>query len=83
MRLPPDAPDRDVLWQETDFARQRDVIVRLAQTPATDRPQLCAKAAVRAKLLRSRDADGSPIVPDDKSTTLALALAEDSVSVLC
>ena len=85
IRLPPDAPDRDVLWLEleTNLARQREVIERLAQTPATDTSELCAKAAVLAKLLRLRNTNASPIVSDDKSTALALALAEDISRLLC
>ena len=84
VRLPPDAPERDVLWQEleTSLAELGDVIGRLARVQATDASQLSAKAAVLAKLLHSRDADGIPIIPDDKSTALALSLADEVVRVL-
>ncbi|MDR3533126.1 MAG: hypothetical protein P4L90_21520 [Rhodopila sp.] len=77
--LPPDDPGRDILWQglEPVLANLRDVVGQLARTPATQIPELRAKAAVLATLLRSDDPDGGPVIPEPERSALALSLTDD------
>jgi hypothetical protein len=66
----PDDPEWDELWQDLQamLAKLRDVVNRLAETPAAHLAELRAKAAVLATLMRTGEED---------EKRLALSLADD------
>jgi hypothetical protein len=77
--LPPGDPARDVLWLELEpvLANLRAAVSDLARSQAADLPQLQAKAAILATLLRPRDDRGGSVIPDAERVALALSLADD------
>ena len=77
--LAPDDPARDPLWIELDqvLAELRQVIGQLARAPAPHLPELQAKAAVLATLLRPEDNGHGDIIPEADKLALALSLADD------
>jgi hypothetical protein len=77
--LTPDDPARDELWQELEsvLEKLREVVGKLAKSPATDWPELRVKAAILARLLRQTDDGASPAIPEPERLALALSLTED------
>jgi hypothetical protein len=74
--LAPGDPRRDILWQELEpvITLLRQVVSNLAKSPATQLPELRAKADVLASLLRG---EGGAILPEDEKSALALSLTQD------
>jgi hypothetical protein len=74
-RLPPDAPERDELWDDlqTVMASLHDTLERLALAPSADLAELRRKSAVLSQLVQSGDATalGSAL------TALTLSLTDD------
>lgn len=73
--LPPDAAERDELWDDlqTVMAALRDTLERVALAPAADLSELRLKAAVLAQLVHSGDATAlAPAI-----TALTLSLTDD------
>ena len=68
-----------VLWQELELvlAELREVVGQLVKTPATEVPDLRAKAAVLATLLRHNEDTSGPVIPEDDISALALSLTAD------
>lgn len=77
--LAPDDPARDILWQELEplLLKLREVVRSLAQSQATQLPEVRAKADVLATLLRAGGLDGGPVIPESERAALALSLTED------
>jgi hypothetical protein len=72
--LPPDE-----LWQELEsvLEKLREVVSKLAKSAAADLPELRAKAAILALLLRPGHDGSGPSIPEPERVALALSLTED------
>jgi hypothetical protein len=79
LSLAPGDPARDVLWLELEpvLAKLRAAVSDLARSQAADLPQLQAKAAILATLLRPRDDRGGSVIPETEQVALALSLTDD------
>jgi hypothetical protein len=77
--LTPDDRAREELWQELEsvLEKLREVVSKLAKSPATDLLDLRAKATILASLLRPGDDGANPIIPEPERVALALSLTDD------
>jgi hypothetical protein len=77
--LPPDDLAREGLWQELEsvLEKLREVVSKLAKSAAADLPELRAKAAILALLLRPGHDGSGPSIPEPERVALALSLTED------
>lgn len=77
--IPVGNPGREFLWLELEpiLAKIREVVGDLAKSPATGLPDVQAKAAVLASLIRPEHENGGPIVPEMDKFALTLSLTED------
>ncbi len=77
--IPAGNPARESLWLELDpiLAKIREVVGDLAKSPATSLPDVQAKAAVLASLIRPEQENGGPIIPELDKLALTLSLTDD------
>ncbi|HBK08805.1 MAG TPA: hypothetical protein DDZ81_23610 [Acetobacteraceae bacterium] len=77
--IPAGDPVREVLWLELEpvLTKMREVVSNLAKSPATCLPEVQAKAAVLASLIRPEQEDGGAIMPEMEKFALTLSLTDD------
>jgi hypothetical protein len=78
--LPAEDPGRDILWMELEEVLKElwEVVERLASSPSRQLSELRIKASTLAVLLRSDEAAGGRVMPDEgRCAALALSLAND------
>jgi hypothetical protein len=77
--LTPDDPAWNEMWQELESVLEqlREVVSKMAKSPAADLLELRAKATILASLLRPGDDGGGAIARERERVALALALTDD------
>ena len=79
--LPANDLSREELWQELEavLVALRNLVSRLASSPATQLPELRAKAEVLAMLLNPDDSEGGLVISETERSVLALSLTDDII----
>lgn len=74
-------PNREALWLELEpvLNKMREVVSDLSKLPATRLPDVQAKAAVLAALIRPERSGHGAIVPETEKSALTLSLTDDIV----